>query len=157
MTEVNPQGFEITTCSRCGGSGEYSYNTLDGTRCYGCGGCGKTFTPRGHAAHLFYIESQKRPAVDVKVGDFVWDDTYGKKARWLPVLEIDPTGGGCTVNGQATISFRTARCSIGMLPTSMVRSIRNEAHRLELLAAALAFQAEWTPPAKAKRSRKAGA
>ena len=28
------------TCPRCGGSGHYSYNSLDGTRCYGCGGSG---------------------------------------------------------------------------------------------------------------------
>ena len=27
-------------CKRCGGSGHYSYNSLDGTRCYGCGGRG---------------------------------------------------------------------------------------------------------------------
>lgn len=27
-------------CPRCGGSGHYSYNPLDGTRCYGCGGSG---------------------------------------------------------------------------------------------------------------------
>lgn len=28
------------TCSRCGGSGHYSYNQMDGTRCYGCMGSG---------------------------------------------------------------------------------------------------------------------
>lgn len=28
-------------CSRCGGSGHYSYNQMDGTRCYGCSGTGK--------------------------------------------------------------------------------------------------------------------
>lgn len=28
------------TCPRCGGSGSYSYNQMDGTRCYGCGGSG---------------------------------------------------------------------------------------------------------------------
>ena len=27
-------------CPRCGGSGHYSYNEMDGTRCYGCGGSG---------------------------------------------------------------------------------------------------------------------
>jgi hypothetical protein len=27
-------------CPRCGGSGHYSYNQMDGTRCYGCGGSG---------------------------------------------------------------------------------------------------------------------
>lgn len=35
-------------CSRCGGSGSYSYNPKDGTRCFGCGGAGKraaTLTP----------------------------------------------------------------------------------------------------------------
>ena len=27
-------------CPRCGGSGHYSYNQMDGTRCYGCNGSG---------------------------------------------------------------------------------------------------------------------
>lgn len=27
-------------CSRCGGSGNYSFNMMDGSRCYGCGGFG---------------------------------------------------------------------------------------------------------------------
>ena len=30
-------------CKRCGGSGHYSYNSLDGTKCYGCNGSGKQF------------------------------------------------------------------------------------------------------------------
>lgn len=28
------------TCTRCGGSGNYSYNMMEGTRCYGCSGSG---------------------------------------------------------------------------------------------------------------------
>ena len=28
-------------CGRCGGSGRYSYNHKDGSRCYGCSGVGK--------------------------------------------------------------------------------------------------------------------
>lgn len=27
-------------CRRCGGSGSYSFNAMDGSRCYGCGGFG---------------------------------------------------------------------------------------------------------------------
>lgn len=27
-------------CGRCGGCGQYSFNQVDGTRCYGCGGSG---------------------------------------------------------------------------------------------------------------------
>lgn len=30
-------GFSVT-CSRCGGSGHFSYNQVDGTLCYGCSG-----------------------------------------------------------------------------------------------------------------------
>lgn len=28
-------------CGRCGGSGRYSYNMIDGSTCYGCNGSGK--------------------------------------------------------------------------------------------------------------------
>ena len=30
------------TCTRCGGSGSYSFNMLHGSRCYGCNGTGFT-------------------------------------------------------------------------------------------------------------------
>lgn len=30
----------LTTCGRCGGSGQYSYNAINGTTCFGCGGAG---------------------------------------------------------------------------------------------------------------------
>lgn len=33
--------LEHRTCTRCGGSGHYSYNQIDGTRCFGCAGSGK--------------------------------------------------------------------------------------------------------------------
>jgi Ni,Fe-hydrogenase I small subunit len=31
------------SCKRCGGSGSFSFNLKDGTRCYGCNGSGKNF------------------------------------------------------------------------------------------------------------------
>jgi hypothetical protein len=33
--------LEHATCSRCGGCGRYSYNQIDGDRCFGCNGTGK--------------------------------------------------------------------------------------------------------------------
>lgn len=33
--------LEADTCGRCGGSGHYSYNQTDGTKCFGCSGSGK--------------------------------------------------------------------------------------------------------------------
>lgn len=32
--------FPTTTCKRCGGSGSYSFNPMDGDLCYGCNGSG---------------------------------------------------------------------------------------------------------------------
>jgi hypothetical protein len=55
------------TCGRCGGSGEYSFNHMDGTRCYGCGGTGKVAkAPKG--------QKKIRPTAEVNtatVGDII--------------------------------------------------------------------------------------
>jgi hypothetical protein len=45
--------YEKEDCGRCGGSGQYSYNSMHGSRCYGCGGSGKRLTKRGAAAKKF--------------------------------------------------------------------------------------------------------
>lgn len=46
--------FEAQVCGRCGGCGEYSFNQMDGSRCYGCGGHGIKLTKRGLAAQAFF-------------------------------------------------------------------------------------------------------
>lgn len=50
MTTTLKEILETETCGRCGGSGHYSYNQIDGTRCYGCGGTGTRYTKRGQKA-----------------------------------------------------------------------------------------------------------
>ncbi len=35
----------VKACGRCGGSGRYSFNQMDGDRCFGCLGCGKVLLP----------------------------------------------------------------------------------------------------------------
>ncbi len=42
--------FETTECSRCGGSGHYSYNTMHGSMCYGCKGRGWQLIRNGSKA-----------------------------------------------------------------------------------------------------------
>lgn len=63
-----PLKFERQDCTRCGGSGRYSFNQVDGDRCYGCGGKGVTLTKRGAAAHRFYVELTSILASEVMVG-----------------------------------------------------------------------------------------
>lgn len=40
MSEEEKAAEHICTCPRCGGSGHFSYNPIDGTKCYGCNGIG---------------------------------------------------------------------------------------------------------------------
>ncbi|MFG6500164.1 hypothetical protein [Sulfitobacter sp. 1A15106] len=68
MTQVQ---YETETCGRCGGSGRYSYNQIDGDRCYGCSGSGSRLTKRGGAAKAFADTLLDRPITDAKVGDVI--------------------------------------------------------------------------------------
>lgn len=90
-----PGLFEIKTCGRCGGSGSYSFNMMDGDRCYGCGGSGKKWTARGKRQRAKYIELQSIPAKEVEPGMNVFLNNY-----WRKVLEVKPDTQVWTMNGE---------------------------------------------------------
>jgi hypothetical protein len=73
MSEMrtNKLGFEIETCSRCGGSGEYSYCQSYGTRCFKCAGTKVTLTTRGKAAAVFLRKLRTKTAGEVQFGEAV--------------------------------------------------------------------------------------
>jgi hypothetical protein len=85
MTEMhtNKHGFEIETCGRCGGSGEYSFNLLDGKRCYGCQGKGVKFTKRGRAAYDFCSKGFTVKWSEVEPGQKVFES-----GGWRTVTDI---------------------------------------------------------------------
>jgi len=70
---VNRQGFPLDHCHRCGGSGNYSYNAMHGSTCYGCGGTGFIIAAGARKAHGEYNEATRkaiRRTVDtLKPGD----------------------------------------------------------------------------------------
>ncbi len=146
--ETNPLGFEIQTCSRCGGSGSYSYNMMHGSRCYGCSGTGKVFTKRGSMAYARFQENLKKPVSAVQVGDFV---KSGNKWRKLEAIgqstsyNIRPDG---TRLHYVELTFKGyAEC---VFPDSIVQSVRNEAERQAALGEAIAYQASLTKQGKPK-------
>jgi len=63
--------FEAKPCSRCGGSGEYSYCQSHGTRCFKCHGKGEVLTKRGQAAQEHFNSLCVKPASEIKVGDII--------------------------------------------------------------------------------------
>ncbi|WP_432263036.1 hypothetical protein [Cupriavidus sp. TMH.W2] len=58
-------------CERCGGSGHYSFNAIDGTTCFGCRGS-------GHVAQKLTADLYARAAAEVAAGRL---DTYLAEVR----------------------------------------------------------------------------
>lgn len=78
-------------CGRCGGSGHYSFNRMDGTICYGCGG--KKVQPMNSkvatvmASWLTLLDNSKRPLWrDIQAGDEI-----AKDGQWVEVLSVETT------------------------------------------------------------------
>lgn len=58
----------LYTCSRCGGSGRYSFNLIHGTTCYGCGGTGKQKTkPRPKAVRWAVLGTDRNTGERVRL------------------------------------------------------------------------------------------
>jgi hypothetical protein len=85
--------YEIGSCSRCGGSGHYSYCQRYGTTCFKCAGSGKSITRKGASARAkieeFIVANFTIAVADVKVGDLI--RVSSSRVR---VTAIEP--GGCS-------------------------------------------------------------
>lgn len=87
---MSKRELESVVCGRCGGSGQYSFNMIHGSKCYGCNGLGRKLSKRGDAAQV-YLENLRMIAVeDLKVGDMIRElvGVHGGMAFYL-VQEIN--------------------------------------------------------------------
>lgn len=78
--------FETEVCSRCGGSGQFSFNG-EHSRCYKCDGknSGNALTKRGAAAKAWFDAKMTVAIEDVKVGDVIRTD----RIKQLTVATIE--------------------------------------------------------------------
>lgn len=92
--------YENETCGRCGGTGQYSYNQISGTRCFGCNGKKTCLTKRGKAAKAFADTLLDLRIEQVQVGQRVTHSGIYKRTT-LTVESIDRAEGGkCFKNGE---------------------------------------------------------
>lgn len=85
--------FENETCTRCGGTGHYSWCATHGTRCFKCGGDGATLTKRGRAAQYYLDASRRVPLAALKVGDEYLSEGFSCGAfrvssEWVTVTAV---------------------------------------------------------------------
>ena len=151
--------FEHTDCSRCGGSGHYSYNTMTGSRCFKCNGAGVTLTKRGAKAQELYRLLLSKRYIDLEPGDKIQDlGIPGFTAGgWRTVVSTTLTTASYSQNGeQISRPAIDVECEgFGLQGYGREDMIRVAATREEKALAkeqALAFQARLTKQGKiAKR------
>ena len=86
----NATEFESETCSRCGGSGHYSYCQMYGTTCFKCRGRKRVYTKRGAAAALYLESLRKKPAREFQPGDLLYMEGIPgfTKSKFYKVLSL---------------------------------------------------------------------
>lgn len=142
---VNKMGFEIETCSRCGGSGQYSYNQMTGSRCFKCHGQKYSLTKRGAAAREFFTKSQYKDFEDLKVGMYLWQTPMGRKGFWSKITSIEPASGAYAVLPDGSkLVYNHISCEKGdgiqTLGGIKLRAVADNAEYEALKQAALDYQ-----------------
>jgi len=87
--------IQYRTCGRCGGSGRYSYNLKDGSRCYGCSGVGRQMlAPAGLPQSIRAECVDPLPRFKFASGDQVRCEFIGfSKTRGTPLYHATQTKG----------------------------------------------------------------
>lgn len=143
--------FETETCSRCGGTGEYSYCQSHGTTCFKCGGKKYVLTKRGQEAQRYFIELQSKNASEVKEGDII--SHMGYKGKVIAVKE--ETAIKDLINGEfqfnpERISIELENISLGTFKTAKVRTYDAESFN-KAKEIALEYQKTLTKQGKVKK------
>lgn len=138
--------FESATCSRCGGSGKFSFNMIHGDMCYGCRGAGEVLTKRGEAAQDYFDAALKQRADEFVVGDLI--NVGFSKVRFATVLSVrdDELNPG-------RIIIETSRGDVCTWPHREYRKGFSAEAKQAIIDAALAYQASLTKAGKPRKSK----
>lgn len=163
------KNFETETCSRCWGSGNYSYCQSHGTTCFKCLGSGKTYTKRGAAAALYLKGLRSKVAKEFVVGDLFYMESIpgfakGGFSKVTDVLlitgaELAAQGHSSTINGIPQVlgdQLRITTEKRGIWqgsPDSRTRMGLSAEQKNETFKLALAFQETLTKAGKPRKQK----
>ena len=145
-----PNLFESETCSRCGGSGQFSYCQRYGSTCFKCSGNKQTLTKRGSAAQVKFRAMLSKPVSELSVGMKIQDIgiTMGGDIfnQWLTITDIKPDT--TLYNGAVREDYRLIECvnkrgeqhSIGTPLTTVYRVAADSETKRQAQHACIAYQ-----------------
>jgi len=134
--------FDHSVCTRCNGRGNYSFNLVTGTRCFGCNGSGYKFTKKGKAANQFYQNSLNVKAKDAPIGSLV--KSGASKIRVVEVVEYSQ-------NGQSGVKLIGKTFELYLNPETIVQVLPSVKAQKELFTKALEYQDKLTKAGTLKK------
>lgn len=149
-TETEPtMRLERETCSRCCGTGHYSYCQMHGTMCFKCGGKKVVLTKRGAAAARYLETLRSKRAGDLVVGDVVWADGIPgyTRGRFVKITAIAPSTVRFKIGDgewQTSTGLDISPVVSGIAADALVRVAQSAAEKEETLRRAIAYQATLT-------------
>ena len=165
--------FESVKCTRCQGTGEYSFCQDYGTRCFRCGGTKVTLTKRGEAARAYYNKlctikvTELQPGMKIEgMGVTNNGRTFSYLGEVTDVPQLIESIGACSTveNGVTKVERWTHRIQVktyspkygvsGIIssPDAMVK-VYNLPNRAELVERALAYQATLTKQGMVQKAK----
>jgi hypothetical protein len=129
--------FERAPCTRCGGSGKYSFNKRDGDRCFGCHGVGNPLTEWGLRAKKAW-DAAKLQHLSVAFEDIVPNRGYAflRSRRFTKYITVHGTH-ICPLNNVPMVETRRpdgtpvhSQFSAG----EVMRQARDDEERAEIVA-----------------------
>ena len=131
--------FETEVCSRCGGTGHYSFNG-EHSRCYKCDGRNgaRALTKRGKAAQAWFLDQVSKRADAFAVGDVVRMSTGLENITSIESFET-----GARVNGVPMTNLKftvTGEAGGFKAHKSKPLSFHDDEGREAMKRAALAYQ-----------------
>lgn len=151
--------FETETCSRCQGTGEYSFCLSYGRRCFKCAGSKVVYTKKGKAALDYLNILLTKKVKDVQIGDRIRVISFtngGQEYRYFaPITRIED-GGRATSNGKdyQMVSLITSHSKFGESGLSIspdANIIVKSADYTDLVKKALEYQDTLTKMGKPKK------
>lgn len=154
------QVFERENCTRCHGSGHYSWCQQYGSKCFKCGGKGVTLSKRGQATAAWYAQQNKINLLDIQIGDRI--DLFGQIFTVKEIFEPKKSGFSKRLYHDKvdtyshmflSISGRKYGVSTGHPNDTEVRRILSGSARDEMLKKAAEFQKTLTKAGNVKKRK----
>jgi len=146
--------FERETCTRCGGSGQYSYCEMYGSTCFKCHGNGQALTRRGAVARQWMADQRKILVRDVKPGMVI--KSFGSTYNVQTILQDAISTGKSLIDGvwiDHAPSWRIQGIKHGLVcqGDTAVELIPSKVEQVEQLRAAIEYQNSLTKAGKPRK------